>query len=196
MTAQILDTANFQEYSHLVVGYAPKMPFDPVAHGYSPVATTTACYRGWACEFEVGHHLVLTGLTLSHQPSEVPASRKIPPPDLGGVKAMPALENPVGSWRFVGLGLPLPFTGGLILGRLSDSPFQGIPAFHHVLLCDGVTEIVFDSGRLVTAVDRSSAANRLKQELCQASLSGRKTVPTDQYLERALSTALQGYRFL
>lgn len=127
--------------------------FEPAAHGYRPVMCTTACLRGYLCEFELRDGaLRLHALDINHQQGSLPIARRKQPPELNGVVAAERAEYRYGPWRFEGVALPLAFTGGVLVGfdQVATSRLGG--GWRGAWLYRQVRELAFESGRLVEEV--------------------------------------------
>ena len=53
MTAQASDQVIYRDQGFMLCAFSNSEPFNPSAHGYRPVMASTACYRGYVCEYEV-----------------------------------------------------------------------------------------------------------------------------------------------
>lgn len=59
MTAQISDSVSFEHQNFSIAGINGKGLFDPADHGIRPVPLTSACWRGFHCEYEVRDAVLL-----------------------------------------------------------------------------------------------------------------------------------------
>jgi hypothetical protein len=65
MTAQICDTVEFNGLVYQLAEFEGTGLFDPKEHGFKPMSTSTACWRGFVCGYRVlDEHLVLNGLAM------------------------------------------------------------------------------------------------------------------------------------
>lgn len=120
--------------------------FDPTAHGLTPVDRCTALYRGFFCEYAVEQdRLVLETLNIYQDDEKV----------LFGV--LPRTEPDGFGWStYHALNYPVPFTGGVLIGRDSDKKLWYRAGSHTpAWLYHWVHELVFEGGRLVLAANRS-----------------------------------------
>lgn len=133
--------------------------FDPKAHGLTPVDRCTALYRGFFCEYVVGRgRLVLDTLNIYLDEVE---------PELFGV--LPRTESEGFGWSsYRALSHPVPFTGGLLIGRDSDKELWWRAGMYTpAWLYHRVHELVFEGGRLVLAADRSREIARYRAEFAE-----------------------------
>lgn len=156
MTAQISDLFKYKGCQFQLVAFSDCEPFDPKAFGYRPVMASTACYRGYVCEYKVDNDsLLLNALRISHQENDLPVSQKKRPPDLNGVKASVSEQSFFGRWVFQDLNMPLNYSGGLILGQGFIKALYVHMGFHPAWKYEEVHELVFESGKLVSESDLS-----------------------------------------
>src|SRR5262245_9928375 len=59
MTAQIADRLLFEGTEYSIAALEREWPFDPKAHGFEPVSTSTACWRGYYCHYAVRDNALL-----------------------------------------------------------------------------------------------------------------------------------------
>jgi hypothetical protein len=166
MTAQVPDTCIYRGEAHSLCAFSDGEPFDPKAHGYRPVGTSTACYRGYICQYEVRKdQLFLRKLYINHQENNLPVSAKKAPPLLNGIIPRPAKNRFVGGWEFHDIGMPILYTGGLALG----AAFVRAPLVHMRLhpawKYERVHELVFEEGILDSATDLSTRMAEIRERV-------------------------------
>jgi hypothetical protein len=128
---------------------------------------STACYRGYECEYEVKNSsLQLRRLSINHQESDLPVSARKQPPRLNGVEATRLYEDLpfVGGWVFNNVELSVPYTGGLILGR-GFIQLYGRIGFRKTWEYEQVYEVLFEDGLLVEEADMSLGISRIRERL-------------------------------
>ena len=143
MTAQVDDVVVFRGCMYALIGVNGQGLFEPGEHGLQVHMMTTACRRGYVCEYAVkGDQLTLIALRLGMAE---------PPTHLFGTDL-----------RFIGsaatyspIRVPLPFTGGLLLGaRFIRDPYAHMgrhPAWKYTK----ILELSFSDGRLGEMADHS-----------------------------------------
>jgi len=167
MTAQFLDTfiLNNQEFS--IVGVKGKGLFDPQRLGIYPVATCTACCRGYFCLYSIkDNKLILDMLHISlssHYRSENNAQCS---PEINGIKpTKPEGEYPFFDSLYEKLNLNIEFTGGILLGDGFIQELYVHMGFHPAWKYKTVFELIFDNGKVVERRDVSSKIQELRNKM-------------------------------
>jgi hypothetical protein len=157
MTAQISDQFQFEGDAYALAGVCGSPLFDPVAHGFTPVANCSACWRGYVCGYAVdGQQLILDNLGINHAeggrrdvlPLPAPASFAYTPMGKNGGSDMFSLH-------YEGLHLPVPFSGGLLIANQFIREFYVHMGFHPAWKYRRVHELIFENGRLLSHKDLS-----------------------------------------
>jgi hypothetical protein len=144
MTAQIPDTADYQGTRYALAGVSGRGLFDPAKHGIAVGVLSTACWRGYLCEYAVEHgELLLTALELGGAK---------PPAELFGAQAQLGY-----SARYWPIRVRQPFTGGLLFGDGFIRQLYVHMGYHPAWKYETVLELTFDDGRLESVRDRSEA---------------------------------------
>ena len=108
MTAQINDTFRHAQEDWNIAASTGGAIFEPGWFGMAPMMIHTACYRGWYARYAIAdNHLVLDQLTVNLPDQAYP--------DINGVSPAPAADRRERTYESV--GLPLSYTGTLVLGR-------------------------------------------------------------------------------
>lgn len=156
MTAQVQDSLHYLGEEHALAAFSDGEPFSPTNAGYRPVVASTACWRGYICNYEVKNGLLqLREMWVNHQPDEAPVSRRQQPPDLNGVAAVLDKKSFFGDWHFREVELPLAYTGGLVIGRSFIRELYVHMGYHPAWKYQYVHELIFEQGQLVEARDIS-----------------------------------------
>ena len=143
MTAQVDDVVVFRGRMYALIGVDGRGLFEPGEHELEVHMMTTACRRGYVCEYAVDDdQLYLIALRFGMAK---------PPAHLFGADL-----------RFIGsaatyspIRVPLPFSGGLLLGaRLVRAPYAHM-GHHPAWKYTEVLELLFGDGRLGEMADRS-----------------------------------------
>lgn len=163
MTAQAADSALFKGRQFLVCGANGPALLEPERFGLKPEMPSTACYRGWMAEFSIEHQILLADLYVFHD-AGLPAKNKRPNgPIINGVSPEDP-KSPLGfNCVYRGLNLPLPFTGGLLLGTGLVRGLLVNMGFHAFWKFEEVHELVFRQGQLVSAADKSELARTVRE---------------------------------
>lgn len=163
MTAQIKNTMIFEGKEFCVLAVEREWPFDPRQHGFEPHSTSTACWRGYHTGYTVRDgELLLTRLTIGLAGSK----GRYKPPVWRGLHPRPSTCAATSSdWEYAGVDVPVPYTGGLVLGR------DGVREFIDPMLLIGphcfeeVHELLFERGVLTGATDRSEAMEGARRRI-------------------------------
>lgn len=163
MTAQISDTIIYQNEAFCSVGINGEGLFNPINYGVKPFIFSTACYRGFYCTYIVVEdclRLDKVYLGLNYKNSLLIKYGR------GGQKLFGQLPhdsiNTFGLHQYNGLNTFIKFTGGFLIGsdyirELSSN--MGYPAPYRF---KKVTELIFQSGKLIKDIDRSKQMSELK----------------------------------
>ena len=166
MTAQVSDTVIYQGEKHVLAAFSDGEPFTPTEHGYRPFPSSTACWRGYLCEYQVREQgLYLHRLHVNHQEDDEETSAKNHPPRLNGVEATASKSSHIGNWTFEKVGLPIPYTGGLVVARGFIQSLYVHMGFHPAWKYEQVHELIFESGRLTSATDLSERMAAIREQL-------------------------------
>ncbi len=115
MTAQASDIVLLKGEQYNLVAYSTGLPFNPVEYGYKPVAASSACWRGFLCEYKIETGVfLLDKLHINHQETDIPVSQKKQPHDLHGSIASVSKTSFIGRWLFENVAMPVEYSGGLI----------------------------------------------------------------------------------
>jgi hypothetical protein len=143
MTAQIEDVVVFRGRMYALIGVNGPGLFEPDKHGLQVHMTTTACRRGYVCEYAVDdERLFLIGLRLgmTQPPTRVFGA------DLRMIGSA-ATYSPI--------RVPLTFAGGLLLGAGSTHDDCAYMGNHPAWRYTEILELLVEDGQLVTVFDRS-----------------------------------------
>lgn len=146
MTAQMPDLVRWQGREFALAGIDGGPLFDPDEHGLELRMISTACWRGHICLYAVdAGELVLASLTVGMDS---------PPPELFGATVS---KSTWGDTRYEPIRVPVPFTGGLLIGDGFIRELYVHMGFHPAWKYRDVHELLFENGRLTAHHDRSDA---------------------------------------
>ena len=150
MTAQATDAMVYDGNEYVVIDANRGLLFDPKAFGIDPISLSTACYRGFSCEYAIERGcLVLNQLEISSGDVD-PVTRVLtlyPLPLLNGHAAQTGdLQHASFAGLYENLQLPLTYSGNILISRNADNAYP--PRFRG---CARAWE--YDSNLLVTAMD-------------------------------------------
>jgi hypothetical protein len=179
MTEQIRDSVRFRSAGYSMIWARGSGLFHPAQVDITPVEMSTACYRGFICHYEISDDtLLLTGLVVLGTCASYPSiGGVVPRIERGfGTLVSAAIEADIPGFTFRAadssfgpaiyreMRLPVPFDGGIILGREN--------LFPHLRGCNPynwqeIFECLFTGGRLDRAVDCSGLFGRMREAVRQ-----------------------------
>jgi hypothetical protein len=167
MTAQAHDSFRYLGEDFSIVGISGKGLFQPQDHGLKPVATSTACWRGFQCTYVlVDDRLRLSTVYVGLDPDATALAKLGKGPELGGALPRHSRQmSALGSWFYKDPAVELRYCGGLLLGADFISELYVHMGFHPAWKYRRVHELLFESGRLTKAVDRSEFMSQVRDRM-------------------------------
>ena len=168
MTAQASDLLILDGVAFAIVGVNGGPLFDPSSEGIEPAMINTACWRGYICTYTTTDgHLLLSELELGYE-STVNGEALTDESVVLGVK--------VGRSNFApfvlrGLSLPVPFSGGLLLGAGFIEALYVHMGFQAAWKYEKVVELLLTDGEVTDSVDRSAAVAELRSKIQAGTMS-------------------------
>lgn len=165
MTAQRSDSIRLSGKQLTLAAFDGTGMFDPADYGLSPVATSTASWRGWHGQLAVSEGLlVLERLTIGLSEEVVDAIRAGGGPQLDGVSPTP---DDAGSddQVFERLHLPIRFSGGLLAADAFILDLYEHMGFHPVWKYRRVLELVVRDGLVEGVRDVSDQVARARARM-------------------------------
>lgn len=199
MTAQINDTFRYREREYALAGISEGVLFDPSLLGLEPVATCTACWRGYQAVFALsGSRLVLDALhvNLVRPGMDVKSEEG---PMIHGVKPRsPRARDDWFNSHYEGLDYALDYTGGLLLADGFIQRLYVHMGFHPAWKYERVVELIFDAGILVQEHDRSAQMAEVRRGYLELrSRNDRERTPADEEIARFIESAFdRSYRMI
>lgn len=128
MTSQVSNTIGFQSNLYVVVDASNGYLFEPEALGFRPISLSTACYRGFICEYTIENdQLFLQNLEISTGVVDKKSRRPAldPLPELGHVKPnLDYSEVQDCAGRYENLRMPLAYSGSFLASRNKDNQYD------------------------------------------------------------------------
>jgi hypothetical protein len=157
-TAQIADTVTYEGTTHSLIGVSGEGLFDPSAHGLGPASVTTACWRGYVCQYGIQESMILlTGLSICLR-------EEAQYPEIGGRK--PSFSDDfLGGAVYEYLDIPMGFSGGLLLGRDFIQELYVHMGFQKPHAYREVKEVLFSDGRVLGVRDHSGRMQQLREDI-------------------------------
>lgn len=186
MTAQINDVVNWNDVTWFLVGINGKGLFEPSDHELHPVMISTACWRGFICNYEVSSdRLVLEKLVIGLDGPDRDQAEAGTGPFLRG--SAPIFSKVDGAWTYEAIHLDIDFTGALLLTRGFIQELYVHMGFHPAWKWENVAELKFSSGLLLEATDMSARFAEIR-----ASMSPEDIRPTFQSGDESLKAWIEG----
>jgi hypothetical protein len=171
MTAQIADTFRYQGKELTLAGISGAGLFDPADHGLNPKSWSTACWRGYRAHYMVmNEKLTLTTLEVSlthprgfHDGTPVRATA----PTINGITPpiLPESELTRFEYKYKGLDLLIPYSGGLLLASDFIDELYVHMGFHPAWKYRHVHELIFESGVLEEERDVSEKMSAIRRKM-------------------------------
>jgi hypothetical protein len=160
MTAQASDLFEFNTNEYAVAGIKGAPLFDPAGYDLQPAASNSACIRGFLCKYALRDgRLVLYELFLNADETPAPI-HGCPPMATQGFF----------DYAYRKMRLPIPFTGGLLIGRDFLQDLYVRMGFAPAWKFRDVRELLFKAGKLTSARNRSLEMRRFREEMCHPDL--------------------------
>ncbi|WP_437775212.1 hypothetical protein [Sorangium sp. So ce1097] len=181
MTAQIDDSVTYAGAEWSLAGVNGGDLFDPASHGLCVRAASTACWRGFVCRYELRDGaLYLDGLDVALKGEAPPLSGKVaqePKVHLGFTAV------------YEGVGLHVPFTGGLLLARDFLRELYVHMGFHPAWKFTHVLEVELEAGRISRVTDCSKAMADIRSRVAGTDRPGpgSSNEEIEAWVERAFS---------
>jgi hypothetical protein len=142
-------------------------------------------------EYAIDDKLSLADLYVFHDAGLPAKNRRPNGPVINGVLPQEP-ESPLGfNCLYKSLNLPLSFTGGLLLGKGLIRALLVNMGFHAFWKFEEVHEVIFQSGQLVSAIDKSNIAKTIREEHLVSGFLGRPDVSKEkevaEWIERSFS---------
>lgn len=184
MTAQITDHVIYQNTPYQLIGVKGSWLPNPGDYGLTPTMISTACYRGYYCDYTVREsrllltHLVIRVLEDDPPPIEGVApiigvrrklgDKEFPPPPMRGMYESFATDGHYINYDgaiYADLKVKTHFTGGLLIaGDFINSMYVHM-GFQKPTSFKTVLELVFEDGELTSARDHSETMAERRAEM-------------------------------
>lgn len=192
MTVQIADRIHYDGVTYALAGICGAPLFEPQQIGITPIPISTACQRGYHCDYIVEERqLSLSRIVIGLKAGDV---------KLGRVRMFgqqPQLDPSLVLRQGDSIGIhpadhevtdirePVKFTGGLLLGSDVRREIHRHLWFHPGYQYRYVIELVFDDGRMTHAFDRSDQAALIRDLIGKTRL-GDTDSPSTRELQKLI----------
>lgn len=181
MTAQIGDIYKFKGKEFKIVALSSAILFDPKNFGLEPHASSTACWRGYWCEYAIDNdELLLKNLYLFNEDDRYPPFNgvEVSPPEFkeyecnGGKKV--TTEAHFGHRVYRDVNMPIPYTGKLLLGDGFLQEYYIHMGFQRGWAYKQLIELIFEGGLLLGCNDLSHIAQAQRDAIKQSNIDPRR----------------------
>ena len=178
MTAQIGDIYKYKKKEFTVVALSSVMLFDPKNYGMEPHASSTACWRGYWCEYAIeDDELLLKDLYLYNSDDKYPPLNgvEVSLPEFkeykcqGGKKII--MKAQFGHRVYMDVNIPIPYTGKILLGDGFMREYYIHMGFQRGWAYKNLIELVFEEGILLECNDLSHIAKAQREAMVQGNIN-------------------------
>ena len=185
MTAQIRDIYNYDNNDYRIVALSSVMLFKPQDYGMEPHTSSTACWRGYWCEYEISNgELLLKNLYFYNTDGNYPPLNgvEVSPPEFIEVEGRRGLRKkrekftmPAhhGHRVYKNVNLPIPYTGKILLGDGFMREYYIHMGFQQSWAYKKLIELVFKEGILLECNDLSRIAKAQREAMKEQGVNPR-----------------------
>ena len=157
MTAQITDRFEYKGKEYSLAALSAPIPFAPCQYGLEPHGYSTACYRGFWCEYKIAKGvLALDNFHMYNDEGRYP--------EFNGVSVSEPKNDWLGLHFYKGVNLLIPYSGKMLLGREFLEEYYIHMGYQRPYAYKELIELEFDAGKLQRTTDCSKIAARLRGE--------------------------------
>lgn len=166
MTSQINDEILISRKRYDIIGVNGNELFTPESIGVTPNATSTACWRGYICEYKISHKkLLLDKLWLSCGRNEIFENEKIfvpqKSPPINGVSPNKGSEF---NNEYEKINYAINFSGGILAGRAFIQELYVHMGFQSAWKYKNVIELIFIQGKVQEIRDVSKQMEQIRNK--------------------------------
>lgn len=175
MTAQIGDTYKYRNKKYTIVAMSAAMRFHPRDYGLEAHSSSTACWRGFWCEYVIeDDRLLLRDLNIYNHNDNYPRfyGVEVSPQEfwederIDKYGKVEKVRSPKRSERvYRDVNMPVPYTGKLLLGDGFLREYYIHMGYQHSWAYEKLIELVFEEGRLLECSDLSYIAEAQREAL-------------------------------
>jgi len=155
MTAQIPDTYTFDNKQYDFIAKNKPMGFNPRDYGLKPNASSTACWRGYWCDYVVRRRrLILKNLLIYNADGYYPPFNGTEP---SSIEFADKFDSSVNDGHVLyRVNLEMDYTGAIVIGHGFINKYYLHGGFQRAWAFEEVKELVFEKGNLVEVKDHSN----------------------------------------
>lgn len=176
MTAQFGDIYQYQSKDYTIVGLSSGSPFDPRAFDLEPNSVCSACWRGYWCDYSIiDDELVLKDLYIHNDDDKYPPLNgvEVSPPEFEEhecytrkkKREMVTIPAHFGHRVYRDVGLPIPYTGKILLGAGFLWEYHIHGGFQRGWAYKELIELIFEEGLLLDYHDLSHIAEAQREAI-------------------------------
>ena len=178
MTAQIGDIYKYKKKEYTVVALYYVKLNDTKNYGMEPHASSTACWRGYWCEYAIeDDELLLKDLYLYNSDDKYPPLNgvEVSLPEFkeykcqGGKKII--MKAHFGHRVYKDVNIPIPYTGKILLGDGFMREYYIHMGFQRGWAYKKLIELVFEEGILLECNDLSHIAKAQREAMAQGNIN-------------------------
>lgn len=190
MSAQIEDVFRVNDQDYKLIAMSALIPFVPQDYGLNPQYRSTACWRGYWCEYNINlSSLFLQNLYMYNSENHYP--------DINGVSVSPQTYHEVigysykngprkllredhsGHRKYENVNLRIPFTGRILVGDRFIQEYYIHMGFQRSWAYEVLKEFVFEQGNLKETNDYSEIAKIIRQRMDDSNIDPRRPEGSD-----------------
>lgn len=167
MTAQISDSLLYTSKSYTLAGVKGAGIFDPAEFALKPTMASSACWRGYVCEYEICNNIILLkNLRINLRGWN--NNSVIETPLINDIEAIENNEEfCFFSHDYKNIDLQLNFTGGLLIARDFISDLYVHMGYHPAWKYRELIEVSLDQGEITSINDASKRAQEFRNNQLQ-----------------------------
>ena len=178
MTAQIPDTYRYENKVYDIVAMTNPLGFDPKNYGLEPHSSSTACWRGYWCEYAIKNgKLIMERLLLFNADGNYPDFNGVPvsPQGYEEIEYIEMFDEeeklqretvPANfGHRTYEVNMEMNYTGKIVLGDEFLNEFYIHMGFQRPWAYKDLKEFEFKDGELVSVTDHSEFAEKLREQI-------------------------------
>ncbi len=159
MTGQIPDTYRYNGRKYSIIALTSPIDFNPEDYGFRPKAPTTACWRGYVCEYEItDDQLYLSRFDVYCGDDPYPVFDGVSPVKGRDFRHMMVYRN---------LHHVIDYDGSIVVGTGFLSKYYIHMGFQRAWAYRNVYELVFQHGKVISRIDHSKAVAKIRKQVDQ-----------------------------
>jgi hypothetical protein len=160
MTAQISDKFKYKGEEYSLVAMSIPIDFSPEKYGITPAMESTACRRGYWCEYEIsGDGIILKNLNVYSENGKYP--------EINGVKSVKdgGKFHIFGMHTYKNINLPIKYSGKILLGAEFIQDYYIHMGYQQAWSYKKLIELDFEEGIPIEKIDHSEKAELKRKEI-------------------------------